>query len=382
MSSLGTTKEDYSFAWSEFERLCRDQPTLDAGCLYALPLPLIDLIHDLAPGFWTKQQKEFEENLSAISGGIFLAKKQVLRDLFRPFILLNDFAGIKSESPRQLERNRPLGTQKVDTLDASENDLRMAGFLPAEVSALQQAAKDFRGKDEQLRIGFTGWLITNQQFLVELRTLRSQAPESVGKSGRFPILQGGFSTPSYETSGRIFKGIWTPQNEQERIFDKECQNFLQRWCLQSLLNWDIPVPIESSVTTTPDLLTQEANAGIHVFLPWYSLKLKEKKLDKLVRIPIAEQTNTHLQSWVRKGGGEKGAVRYSHLFRLFVYWVCGLERRYGTQIRKWRAKLELAFLNHFGLGKRKKNSVKRMGASCDSVSRLLNKIKKAHLPAN
>ncbi len=378
MNFRKTIREDLFFAWNEFERACKDHPIPTEDCIYALPLELIDLIHDFAPDFWSGPQFQFEQNLSAISGGIFLAKQQVLRDIYRPFILLSDFYGTRTESPRQKAKKRPLITWKSDALDVSETELQTAGYSPTEVKTLQCAMVDHRGKNEQLGIGFAGWLITNAQFLAELRQLKSQAPAGVGNGGRFPILQGGFSTGGYETLGRTFKGIWSPQNDQDRNFDKDCQDFLQRWCLQSLLTWDIPVPMETSMGTTASLLTRDTEAGVHVFVPWYALKAKEKKLDTLLRVPLAKQMTANLSSWLRKGSAEKGAVRYSRLFRLFVYWVCALERRYGEKIAKYRPKLELAFLTYFKLGKVAKESKEREITSCDSVIRLLRAIKKAH----
>jgi hypothetical protein len=353
-----TSSDESLYAWNRFTASCHAYQIPPDDCLYALPCELIDRILEDVPGFWTPEEKQFEETLSTTSGGVFLNKRPQDYRAVATFLLTTDF-GPRGLSPREKQLGRG------DKWKNSNDLVRQSATRKAETDNIDAKEKHSGESTKILRIAYSGWLITNSTFLSELDSIRRDAPSSVGRNGRFPILRGGFSEASHERASKTFMGVWGPKNEEERRFNELCQTFLGRWCLQALFSWDIPVPmIVPEFDTTLPLVAAE-NAGVHIFLPWYLMRKKELRVDELLKTSTASLAGTHLTSWLEGGGGKQkgrknradgdlGPIRFARLFRLFVYLNLAIGRRYGTKLEKSPGILDSVFMTYFGLGERRR----------------------------
>lgn len=370
MSRRQSTADDF-VAWKKLVDGCLGYPIPDLDPLYALPLGLIDTVCEKAPDFWTKEEIRFETKLSLTSGGVFVGKRPYRSSSFRKFLLSDEFEESLSQ---EQETRKELKKTRIEAVRLErEKELVAAGLKPQKVVALQQLDGEFANEGRIARVAFAGWLISNPTFLTELAGLRQDAPESVGKQNRFPILRLG-NQAYYEFICRHARGIWMPSDDREQEFHDRCQQFFRRWCLESIFNWDVPTPMRPSIGSNPPYdLSDGSEVGANVFIPWFALKKRATAIKDLLQIPVAEQLGGHLAPFLKKAAEVR--TRVDRPFRLFVFHELAIRRRYGARLAKSPQVLDRAYMKYFGLGSQQRRRIRDplTKVATDSVTRAIRK---------
>jgi hypothetical protein len=357
---LGFVRNDGS-AWKKLMKGRATDAVLNIDPLFALPTNLIRAIEKHDSDFWTEEESRFENNLAVTSGGVFINRLLAAGQPRRPFLLECDFLS-DCQSDEILEMNNLFKNTGEEIRNDATKELGLAGVPPGDITEMWTTEEEFRTGVANTRLAYAGWLTLNKTFLEELQSLRDQSPSTIGPEGRFPVLQGNYSQGDYETWGKLWRGNWTPSDRKERKFDKKCQAFFERWCIQALFNWDIPIPLG----TLGLLDSQPQSCGVHIFLPWYAFKKRELKIPEYLYSQAVQQQASPLASWLKKGG--QGLVYYERLFRMFVYFGLAICRRYADRISKRPTRLDRAFMEYFGIDPGKD--------SLDLISKMRQKLNK------
>lgn len=173
---------------------------------------------------------------------------------------------------------------------------------------------------------YVGWLVTNRQFLAELRRFREAWEPAVRRIGRFPLH------PSWPfLHEQSFDGV-------PAAFTEDCFGFYRRWGLRQMLTWDWPVPMEPKLTGGPVRdLHLLSDTGVILFIPWYLLRGEKLNVQQIVQANRTVDGPEHLREWLfrQKGRPEGGLddVRYERLRWLYRFYELVLNRRYPEQIK-------------------------------------------------
>ena len=109
-----------------------------------------------------------------------------------------------------------------------------------------------------------------------------------GTTGLFP-------SPRTET-GNLQNSREAKNDEAKR---RECLAFYKRWCLDRMLTWDLPAPLDVGLHYAAGegpLLTMDE--GVTLLLPWYTLRGGQFDLQEVIRRIRFEATPLHLKPWV------------------------------------------------------------------------------------
>jgi hypothetical protein len=320
-------------------------PLPEDDLVYAIPLPLQDLILKEIPDLWTTSEAKFEVILASGSGGVFRSKQPQSKTSVHPeFLLATEFPDPTVSSSR-LEFRRKFQKDQDDVKRGRTERLETAGAK--RVEHLLRAEEEFRAAEHDVRLAYTGWLLTHHPFLKECLQLKRNAPPSVGQSGRFPVLrrQEAWFNEFLRKAGKF---CWFPTTETEKQFDDQCQAFLTRWCLESLFDWNLPVPLRLRAPYSPPFAAAGSSPGLTVFLPSFVLKKKTLDLRDLLDLTELENRLGHLKDWTMPSANRVGMTRYRHLVRMFVFGELALKRRYGRKIEAGRyvQKLDQVFTTY------------------------------------
>lgn len=331
-------------AWEVFVKKRGLSPIPDIDPLFALPTKLIQAIEKHAKGFWSKEELRFEEDLVYCSGGMFIGHRRERNLSYRQFVLEDDFDDIPL-SPFELRGNVSKQEYNRRTRTFNKDTLNRGKYKDGQIEGILSDIDSLEAKVQKSQIAYAGWLIVNEEFLAELNCLKEKAPSSVGQYGRFPVMSGGFGRSLHEELGKRKPGYWAPTSDSERKYDEHCQYFLERWCLRSLINWDIPAPVlgSDSLGRNPPM------CGVHIFLPWYVFKNKTPEIPRAVQAMVAAQFSGPLGTWLKKGDGSKTLAYYERLFRMYVYFGLAICRRYKDKVSESPGRLDMAFMEYFGL---------------------------------
>jgi hypothetical protein len=315
--------------WDDFARRHHGNTFLGQNPLYALPEALIDALAREMPDFWTEAEAAFEHDLTRTAGGGFFHRRPFPSPLGPP--------PIDARQQRTAETIRQL--QAEDMTSAGRSDLQVRRHFDA-VEA-QQAAADLRAA------AFTGWLVSNPQFLAERDLYRRDWEARVAAAGRFPAHR---------------LSVFGEQPQQPVGRDEALLlHFYRRWGLDGFLTWDLPAPMRPQVATVIYHDTGSlAGAGLHLFLPWYLLRDQSLSLRDLARQHQATLQPEHLQGWLTPQPAGRKALGYQRLRNvlvLFCGWTLALRGRYAGRLASKTECLDRAFASHLRLST---DSVKKL----------------------
>ncbi len=362
--------------WVAFKKRHAGNSFLSEDPIYSLAEDVLDAIAEGLPKFFTKDELDFERDLARRTGGGFFLRRPIgspISVLYKPGLTVGEFIDEYEFCPPPKEINqakclnpavKPEWYKDTARKQASRG---IEDFMSALWAADGRKERDIQAAvsqahDEECLIwrraeAYAGWLILNKQFQQELGTLRAECQTWVTRQGGFPR--------SNETgSGAIFKR----RNRQEPG-KLACLAFYKRWCLDRMLTWDLPAPLDVGLhygASDGPLLTGDEGVTLH--LPWYLLRGGKFDLQEVVRRICFEATPEHLRPWVsnQQCGDKKspGEISNQRIYGLYRCYELVLFRRYPGACTKNVEKLDITLAT-------------LMELDADWVKRLRQRLRKA-----
>jgi hypothetical protein len=298
--------------------------------VYALPMALINAIDAEAPAFFTDEERELERNLAADEGsGSFYNRR------FGHPMLDADFR-MTASTPATVELE-PHRTAAGEINDMIVEEMRRAGRTTSEIQDHFERREHINRRVAEQQMGYSGWLITHARFREEVAQLRRRWEGRIRELGRFPAAPFSFAGERPR-----------PPAREDRHFHTDFIMFYRRWGLDSLVTWELPIPMRPELTQ-PSLydLTGAAEAGVLVFVPWHLLRDKQIKLHELADYKRTYFAPEHLRDWLDGRPKKWGPTRYALMLRLFVYLELALRNRYKHRINRNIERLDRAFASVF-----------------------------------
>jgi hypothetical protein len=330
--------------WEAFVGRHRCHSAIAVGPLYALPSDLIDSLEINLPGWLSPAEMAFEHDLCELceqyhAVGVF--HRRLVHDLtlHRPAPLILSEALF-----------RKLGWDRYWTLARARHLMRIG---------LQRIDPLLERLD-----AYRGWLLTSPLFQRELQQLKARWENAVAQVGHIPAY------PLQSPDGCIRR----PRKGRDvtETFVNDFNGFYDRWQLERLATWDLPIPRGANLTGTP-LPASVASASTMIALqmsPILPLPGNYSLLAILAEIQRA-RSPSHLQSWLQvqqqEHAGDLRFGRFRRIFLLHFYRDTVLASRYGKRFAGHIEALDRAFGDYFGdLGV---DSIKKLRLQMDALRR-------------
>lgn len=299
-----------------------NRPEAKHETIVALPLRLIALIQQHAPGFWCDEDVEFETTLRRQLGSGIWGK--------RPFLM--EFVGHADEITAEQQQPRSGRRSK----DAAANT-RAKGLIPrtARTEFQVKLAHAFSLKMREHTKGYLGWLVTEPTFRRELNDHLQRHESWIQQEGRFPEI------PQWFCGVQMGRGF--SSNERNKFEETEGGFFLDRWGLETLLTPELPYPQQPQLDRMSLYDLTAMPGGLVLFLPWYLFHDQTISLTEVVKIRAAGRDLAHLKDWLQRSTDRWGFQRYATMFDLYVLWFLGLQARYGNRLHGFVKRLDDAF---------------------------------------
>jgi hypothetical protein len=312
-----------SQAWQTLAAKYPGRPALAEEAVYALPSALIELIYRKVPGVLTADDAEFERDLTEASPSGFFRGHPI------------DYAPLGFALPSIGEADEKVRESTARIRQMLVDDALNRGAPRSLVEEIFSATAQEREIVRETSWGYAGWLATNSEFRRELQALRSQQGDATHDVD-LPSMPFTFAGRSHDARPDEFYKLWLP--------------FFQRWGIDKMATWDLPVPLRPELST-PSLydMAQAGPAGVVVFMPWHLLRLRSFDIyamadrAQLFRLPsgVAPWLNPREKHW--------GVKRYHAMLQMLVYLELGLKRRYGERLHRTTKKLDDALSRFLGL---------------------------------
>jgi len=305
--------------WKHFAERNWGNPFLEQDPLYALSEPIIDAIKERLPRFFTKEQETFERDLARTVGLGFFHRRAL--GLGEEFNHADPKTGL-SLSDRHARADKRIKEMLISEL--MRDDLR-----PGEITGYLSEAKDERKRIDARKAAYTGWLVSNGEFRLEVQKLRAAWEQKVRDLGGFPNYP---RWPFFDDQSNA---------SAPTKFYEECFRFYRRWGLDRLATWDWPVPMEPDFSVglrrKPEQL---AEAGVVLIVPWYLLRGERLNLQGVIRRARTACQANHLWDWLQKRSDHRkvdvGDIRYEWIQWIFRFYELVLVRRYAKECyRRW-----------------------------------------------
>jgi hypothetical protein len=309
--------------WVSFAARHTNHRFLAAEAIYSLEARVIDAIQEEIPGFFSRDDEQFERDLVETAGLGFFLKQPMGHSV----------GGEHPEAEVQVDDRQQASAREINRLYAEE--LRDGGADAQEIQDHSRRA-DERNLLVTLRHeAFAGWLALNRRFQNEVKCFRDYWGANIQSAGRFPILivlwpgsGGGFSSK-------------LPQK-----FCQACFAFFTRWGLNTMASWDWPIPLDPVVGSPRQVeLGLIRESGLSLVIPWHLLRGDKLDLQDYVRDARIASTPDHLREWVNKSSANADGIddrRYSILRWLYRCYSLSLLRRYPAVCKRNMGRLDIA----------------------------------------
>jgi hypothetical protein len=131
--------------------------------------------------------------------------------------------------------------------------------------------------------------------------------------------------------------------KSEREFYNDYLHFYQRWGLDTLATWDLPIPMRPELAT-PSLypLSHVGEAGVVMFVPWYLLRDKDITLRDIAEHRRLLNAPNAVTPWLDSVPKNWGHDRNRLMLELYIYVELCLKRRYPDRVHRKFERLDLA----------------------------------------
>lgn len=329
--------------WLAFKRRHPGNPFLAEDPLYAMTEDVIDFIKENLPEFFSPQQETFERDLARMTGGGFFLHRplgQPTSILHKPGLTIGEFLQYATLSPhKDEERTKRLSPElKPEWFKDEFTKESMRAICDMMVTLWRASGREEMDIDAALRQesdegrlmvrrgeAYSAWLLLNPQFRKELGELRTAWAATIAHRGGFPQ-----SAPAQVSP----ENLPAPHPRRDRCA-KACLAFYRRWCLDRMLTWELPAPLDARLhhgaSESPEMTPDE---GVTVRLPWYLLRGGQLDLQAVIHRIRFESAPEHLSEWVHKRserqGDQAGEISYQRLYWLYRCYELILFRRYRT----------------------------------------------------
>jgi hypothetical protein len=373
--------------WLTFIERHPGNPFLKFDPLYALRVDVIEQIRQFLPHFFSDAQESFERDLArTVLHGFFLGRPigESKASSMAPQ------PAIPSDVPRQSHGHsmtyvaalwKKPGMTLGELLDrlslppefAEEVLPRLAPPLrpdwysdPAKretmrklvdfIADLKQSGVEFRGdrdeawKEEQgerrvmrrRQEAYAGWLVSNPTYQRELNALRLAGQRMIS-NGRGLGVRAAFAVTRDKRSSRA----------KSSRFDNKMATFCERWNLERLLTWDLPIPRNPEVDLAlKTRMPRTDEDGITLFVPWYALRGGRFNLQNVAKRITSISAPNHLQEWLsinpQSKDSDAGEVTYQRMFWLYRCYFLVLQPRYPSACEQSVEKLDDALASVMG----------------------------------
>jgi hypothetical protein len=305
-----------SQAWQTLAAKHPGHPALAEEAVYAVPSALIELICQKVPSVLTAGDAQFERDLTAASPSGFFRGQPI------------DYAPLGYSLPSIAEADEKVRASTARVRQMLIDDAVSRGAPPKLVDEVFTATSQEREFVRETTWGYAGWLATNSAFRSEFAAVRAQLI-GAKQAAQLPAMPITITGRSHDSRPAEFHKLWLP--------------FLQRWGIDRMATWDLPVPLRPDLTT-PSLydMAHVRAAGVVVFMPWHLLRLRSLDIyamagrEQLLRLPsgVAPWLNPKEKHW--------GVKRYHAMLQMLVYLELGLKRRYRERLHRRTKKLDVA----------------------------------------
>jgi len=322
--------------WEAFAARHSGHPFLQLDPLYALTEDVIDAVQLHIADFFTADNERFERDLARTAGnGFFLRRlisgttpapqsRAALAE--RPGLTIEQFLEERDRVPEASAVAQAVAEQLAPILKPEwlpdgrlDRALRAIDEMIAALTgkhaptARGHAATHARQREAQRSLhqrleAYVGWLVTNPHFRAELRALRAAHGKAVALRGGFPVRP-----------GLAAHGTARQRAPRPGSCVAACLSFYKRWSLERLLTWDVPVPMEASLSVLmAGELELPAEEGAVLFFPWYLLRGSRLDLRQLGR-RLRLESPAHLRGWVLQGTGGPRAAAGDRGYQLLIW---------------------------------------------------------------
>lgn len=306
-------------AWRSLRKRFPHHAALGGETTYALPVRLIDLITKQMPGFLSSEDEKFERSLAEAAPQGFFRRRRIW---YAPLALQVGAAQDPGDVDKRLQDSRSNARSTI------EKQLRSHG---ASAATIREFSRIARREDESVtrwQNGYAGWLATSAEFHQDLGSVR-QAFGDQGGRARLPRIEPTLTGHPRDSSDFIAR--WLP--------------FCQKWGIEGLATWDLPIPMRPQITTPcfypPEYL---AASGVLLFVPWFLLRHRGFDLNEVGEQNQLLLTSPGLKEWTSPKEKNWGPLRYHTMLKLFVYFELALKRRYSDRLRGRVAAFDQVFI--------------------------------------
>ena len=325
--------------WLDLEKTFPGNSALKSTVVYALPKRLIRAIKKLK--LLSTDEINFENELRSRGLSGFRHQKPFACELLDTDGRLREECRINEVDRKQNELSRQINELLVE-------EHQRAGKTHDQIREHAAAESKIASRSLRIRQGFAGWLVTCPQFRLEIAALEKMWCDTMRPTGQLPIL-------TDLANGSALQALWGREKRPTssarrgertvaaRELAAKADVFLQRWGLERLCTWDLPVPVAPALVTFNQLGTVSSNTGMSLFVPWYLLRHRSLTINDLAECNSFGTPLGHLDEWF--GGMDKqwGIDRYAKLLELYVYRNLALLRRHPSRLAKKSELLDQAF---------------------------------------
>lgn len=285
---------------------------------------LIDILKDRLPQFLSTEDERFERDLAETASFGFFHQQAM---------------GMTSEELRPTAKSKAVNERikkaKDDVLKMEHEVLIARGFKPFELEEHFEATVESRQVIEDRKRAYVGWLILNDEYWHDLKTLQSKWGEYLFHVQRFPM------SPRWHRDA-IARPIGYDPN-----FLNDCTSFYLKWGLDCLYTWDWPDPMEPNFNIPSAEFIKDdpeiSEAGVQLFIPWYLLRGDKLNMQQVVRAATINRFGDHLQGWLYGDSTSKqqlGDIRYRHIEFIYHYYLLIFRRRYPEKCKGNKERLD------------------------------------------
>lgn len=367
-----------STLWNEFADRHRGHPHLLMNPLYTTTEATIDAIKHQLPRFFSTEDEEFERDLARTvhhgfrhkcplgdhqlilvdnnadnplipTKALNVSKAEIIKLAASPGLTVGKFLEEISrllKVPRQALnqlaptfKRWPYGEYQVDALIQNIDEFiaqcrAKNGRIGADIQDAQDAKQHQSQIIDRRQEAFAGWLITNSRFRRELRYMQRRWGRNVAIQREFPRLH----------NHRVDED---PEKLPANLVNS-FEQFCRRWCLRSLLSWDLPEPRHAIMPPSEIPVPIPSNdEGVSLFIPWSLLRGGQLDMREVLQRLRFEHAPDHLRDWlvldvVRKDN-QLGEIAYQQMFWIYRCHELVLLNRYEAKCKGNIEALDIAF---------------------------------------
>lgn len=313
--------DDQSELWRELvASVGQECPLLQYEPLYCLPKELLMNLGKAIPGLLRrngKAEKELAHMCQAYSLAGFWRRRpvsSVLAYRLDPCFQNEDGWAQYAELRHELEGRDLLIQEEV------------AGLIAGQVAG-------------RMMQSYLGWLTTEPTYRRELDLLRQQGESIIDKVRQAAV------TINWIPLIEDVRQAGLPVAEEDKPFFEQYNTFCRRWCLDHLVTWDLPQPVNPVWDMPFDRVSEQlSDQGILMFIPFSLIPHNKVDLSAMYKGLQGRRTPTHLKGWVaRRSAGrlKQGQERFAEIF-LFQHYLGVIDGRYEGQLKGRKQKVRAA----------------------------------------